>query len=61
MIRGPKKTVSVLMPQDLYDRVKQQAEKKGRTMAGYIRQVLRRYLWHVEHAPDTLTGEWEII
>lgn len=61
MIRGPKKTVSVLMPQDLYDRVKQQAEKKDRTVPGYIRQVLRRYLWHVEHAPDTLTGEWEII
>lgn len=60
MIRGPKKTVSVLMPQDLYDRVKRQAEKKDRTVPGYIRQVLRCYLWHVENEPETLTDEWTI-
>lgn len=60
MIRGPKKTVSVLMPQDLYDRVKEQAEKRDRTVPGYIRQVLRCYLWHEENAPETLTGKWTI-
>lgn len=60
MIKDPKKSVGVLMPMKMYEQIKEQAERKDRTMAGYIRQVLRRYLWHVEHAPETLTEEWEI-
>lgn len=60
MIRGPKKTISVLMPIDLYCQIKTQAEKKDRTVSAYIRQVLRRYLWHVENAPETLTDQWDV-
>lgn len=60
MKRGPKKTVSIQIPLDWYDQVKEQAEQRDRTVAGYIRQVLRCYLWHVENAPETLTGEWTI-
>lgn len=60
MISGPKKVVSVLMPLELYERVKEQAEQKGKTVPGYVRQVLRRYLWHVENAPETLVDEWKI-
>lgn len=61
MIRGPKKSVSVLMTLEMYERVKEQAGKKGKTIPGYIRQVLRCYLWHAENAPEVLTGKWEII
>ena len=61
MIKGPKKSVAVLMPQELYERVKEQAEKKDKTISGYVRQVLKRYLWHVENAPETLEDEWNII
>ena len=51
MIKVPKKTVSVSVPLELYEQLKIQAEKKDRTVAGYIRQVVKRYLWHVENAP----------
>ena len=49
------------MPLELYERVKEQAEQKDRTVPGYVRQVLKRYLWHVENAPETLKDEWNII
>lgn len=61
MISGPKKAVSVLMPLELYERVKEQAERTNKTVPGYVRQVLKRYLWHVENAPETLTDKWNII
>jgi len=60
MIRGPKKSVAVLMPMELYERLKELAEERDKTVPGYIRQVLKRYLWHMENAPETLSGEWEI-
>ena len=60
MIKGPKKTVSVLMPMDLYEQVREQAEQGRRTVPGYVRQVLKRYLWHVENAPEVLTNKWKI-
>ena len=60
MTRGPKKNVCVLMPVELYGQVKAQADKSGRSTSSYVRQVLRRYLWHVENAPETLTEKWEI-
>ena len=57
---GPKNTVCVQLPLDWYDQVKEQAEQLDKTVPGYIRQVLRCYLWHVENAPETLTGRWII-
>ena len=57
---GPKNTVCVQLPLDWYDQVKEQAEQLDKTMPGYIRQVLRCYLWHGENAPETLTGRWII-
>lgn len=60
MVNRPKKAISVLVPMDLYCQLKVQAEKTNRTVSGYVRQILRRYLWHVENAPEILTGEWDI-
>lgn len=60
VIKGPKKSVGVLMSMEMYERVKKQAERKDKTMPGYIRQVLRLYLWHVENTPEALAEEWEI-
>ncbi len=60
MIRGPKKTVGVVMPMKLYDQVKIQSKKTDRTIPAYIRQVLRCYLWHVENTPEALVDEWDI-
>lgn len=60
MIRGPKKTVGVLMSLKMYDQISVQAKEKDRTVPSYIRQVLRCYLWHVENAPESLVDEWNI-
>lgn len=60
MMKGPKKSVGVQMPLELYERIKAQAEDRYRTVPGYIRQVMERYLWYVEHEPEALTGRWEI-
>lgn len=57
-MRGAKKSVCVMMPQELYQQVREQAEKTCRTMPGYIRQVLKCYLQHVEHTSED--KEWEI-
>ena len=40
MIKGPKKTVNVLMPLDLYETLKELAEKHCRSIPSYIRIVL---------------------
>ncbi len=41
MIKGPKKTVSVSMPVELYDLLAKKAEETNRTVPGYIRQILK--------------------
>ncbi len=60
MIKEPKKTVSILMPQTLYEQIKLQADKTSRTISSYIRKVMKHYLWHVENSPETLVGKWDI-
>ncbi len=60
MIHGPRKNVNLLMTLELHEQIRIQALKNDRTVPGYIRQVLKRYLWHVENAPEALTGEWKI-
>lgn len=60
MIKGPKKTVSVLMPLELYERLTEQAEQTCRSVPAYIRQVLKCYLWHAENEPEVLAEEWKI-
>ena len=44
MIKGPRKSVSVALPLELYERVKKQAERTGRRVPGFIRQVVKGYL-----------------
>ena len=61
MIRGPKKSVGMVMPLEMYERIKAQAAEKDRSVPSYIRQVLRCYLWHVENAPEALTDRWKIV
>ena len=42
-MRRPKKTVSILLPLDLYDSLHQHAVADDHTMSGEIRQILRGY------------------
>ena len=48
MLKGPKKSVTVLMPLELYERVKEQAKQTSRSVPGYVRQVLKYCLEHGE-------------
>jgi len=41
VMKRPKKTVSVVMPVELYDLLAEKAEETNRTIPGYIRQVLK--------------------
>jgi len=54
MIKTPKKTVGVVMPLELYEWLSMLAEDTGRTVPGYIRQILKAYLWHLENRPESL-------
>ena len=54
MIRGPKKTVGVLMPMRLYERLKALSGETDWTLPAYIRQVLRHYLWCLDNDPDAV-------
>ena len=48
MLRGPKKTVSVQMPEALYDRLKSLADYDTRTLAAEIRQILKGYVEYMD-------------
>ncbi len=41
MIKGPKKTVGVVMPEKLYDLLAEKAKERDQTVPSYIRQVLK--------------------
>lgn len=59
MIKGPKKTVSVVLPLELYERLALLAKDTSRTVPAHIRQVLKGYLWHLENCPESLK-DWPI-
>ena len=60
MIKGPKKTVSIAMPMDLYLEIQKLAQETSRTTPAYIRQVLKRYLQHYAEHKDDPKDEWSI-
>jgi len=44
MKKGPRKVVSVIMPQELYDALKERAKEDCRSVPSYIRLVLWEHL-----------------
>ena len=51
MISGPKKTVSVLLPEELYQELVKKAEHSSRPLSAYIRQVIKAHLQYLERFP----------
>lgn len=47
MAQGPKKTISILVPVELYQELVKEAERSSRSMSAYIRQVLRAHLQYL--------------
>ena len=48
MIPGPKKTISALVPEELYQELSQLAEDSSRSLSAYIRQVLKEYVQYLD-------------
>lgn len=48
MMPGPKKTISVLVPEELYQELTQLAEGSSRSLSAYIRQVLKGHIQYLD-------------
>ena len=61
-MRREKVSISVLVPRELREKLTALAAESGRTRAGYIRQILRRYLQYLETKDDPggPRVDWEI-
>ena len=61
-MRRERVSISVLVPRELREKLTALAAESGRTRAGYIRQILRRYLQYVETKDDPggPRVDWEI-
>ena len=53
MKNGPKKTVTILMPVELYERLDKLAADSSRSLSSYIRQALKCHLLYLENCPET--------
>lgn len=60
MFKGPKKTVSLGLPEECYDKIKELADDTYRTVPSYLRMVVYNYLRRVEH-PDTTADDWWVV
>lgn len=58
MISGPRKNLSVLVPLELYQKLQALAQENGRTLSGYTRQILKRYVRFV--AEEGYDGWWTV-
>ena len=47
MIRGPKKTISIVIPVELYEELNALAGDTSRSMSAYLRQVIKAHLQYM--------------
>ena len=61
-MRREEVSISVLVPREPREKLTGLAAESGRTRAGYIRQILRRYLHYLETKDDPggPRVDWEI-
>lgn len=52
------KSLSVLVPLELYQKLQALARENGRTLSGYTRQILKRYVRFVAEEGDD--GWWTV-
>ena len=56
-IKAPKKSVTVLLPLELYETLSGRAGDTCRTTSGYIRQILKRYMEYLDQRGEQ-GDEW---
>ena len=58
MVSDSKERLSILISKELYQDLKELSQENGRSLSGYVRQILKRYIRHVsEQGPD---GWWTV-
>ena len=57
MFKGPKKTVSLGLPEECYDKIKELADDTYRTVPSYIRMIVYNDLRRLER-PDKKADDW---
>ena len=60
MLKGPKKTVTLGLPEECYNKIKELADETCRSVPSYIRMVLYAYLRRLDD-PDTHPEDWWIV
>ena len=60
MDKQPRKTISVMLPMDVYEKLKAVANEADWTVSRYVRQMIRRYLRHLEELKDWEDDWWRI-
>ena len=56
MVKKPTRVVTILLPMDVYEKIKALADEAGWPLSRYLRQMIRRYL----HAVEDGDGRWKI-
>ncbi len=56
MKKGPKKTISVIVPLETYDTIKKMSQADARSIPSFIRLVLRDYLEEKNSVPPQEDG-----
>lgn len=60
MLRGPKKTVGLGLPEECYKQIKELADDTYRTVPSYIRMIIYNYLRRLDR-PDTDREDWWVV
>ena len=60
MLKGPKKTVSLLLPQEDYARIKELARDNCRTVPSYLRVMIHNHLHRLDR-PETKQDDWWVV
>ena len=56
MISGPKKTISIVVPLDLYVELDALATDASRSLSAYLRQVLKAHLHYIRRVSPPLSS-----
>ena len=60
MFKGPKKIVSLGLPEECYDQIKKLATDTCRTVPSYIRMIVYNFLRRLDR-PDTSQDDWWVV
>ena len=60
MVKKPTRVVTILLPMDVYEKIKAMADEAGWPLSRYLRQMIRRYLHRAEQSGEQGENWWKI-